>query len=220
MKKLILMFAAMVLLAAPVMADPMPPVNFHYPTLSGAEYTAVATVRLGWDGVWHGGSFTVNLVNGSLLPDVAPFETFCVESEITFSPGAVYYASINDVAIRGRPTVSQEALTPEAAWIYSQFRAGALGGYTDRQISEAIWYQQDATMPGGVNNALSVAAQAHASDGIGNVRVLNLWTLRQDGTEWVASDVQSQLILVPAPAAIGLGVLGLALVGWLKRRVG
>jgi hypothetical protein len=51
--------------------------------------------------------------------------------------------------------------------------------------------------------------------------VLNLWTLNysSDRLRWEAVDVQSQLIKVPAPAAVLLGVVGLALVGWARKRI-
>ena len=224
MKKAIIMLATMVLFAAPAMAGPMPPVTFHFPSLAGAEYMAVATVYLTWDGGWHGGDFQVHMVNGD-LPETGVFNTFCVESQITFYPNATYYASIDTAAIKGSPSASQIALTSEAAWIYSQYRAGNLDGvgagdlgfYADRKISEAIWYQQG--VADGVKNDLADKAELYAPAGIGDVRVLNLWTLSNVGGDWVASDVQSQLIKVPAPAAIGLGLIGLSLIGWFMRRL-
>ena len=223
MKKAIIMLAAMVLFAAPAMAGPMPPVTFHFPSLAGAEYMAVATVYLTWDGGWHGGDFQVHMVDGD-LPETGVFNTFCVESQITFYPGATYYASIDTAAIRGNPSSAKVDLTSEAAWIYSQYRTdkldgdvGDVGSYTDRQISEAIWWQQG--VADGNDNLLSKEAEKHRTEGIGNVRVMNLWTLSlQSNGDYVASDVQSQLILVPAPAAIGLGLLGLVLVGGYMRR--
>jgi len=63
---------------------------------------------------------------------------------------------------------------------------------------------------------------------IGNVRVLNTWRMTQDSQgNWVshvgdlAYKAQDQIYLtpVPAPAALGLGMLGLGLVGWVKRRM-
>ena len=78
-----------------------------------------------------------------------------------------------------------------------------------------FWHEMGQS--GGFTNGITALADSAAPTDIGNVRVLNLWVLDSTGT--VATDVQSHLTIVPAPAALVLGALGLGLVGWVKRRL-
>jgi hypothetical protein len=257
MKKVILMGAAALLLAATTaVADSWGgdgPI-FFYPTWSTNQYQAVAKVELEWpSGGCNGGPFTVNVLGGSLTEKTG-FMTFCVESSIDFYPGTPYYATIDPYAAAGWSTNTgtiTNPLSPGAAYIYEQYRANKLTGYSNTDISRAIWHEMGTDVsivnnydsygyyvdPVGYN-ALVAAADTYASSGggIGNVRVLNLWSLTATGTHldqgetvttWIATDAQSQLILdpsappsaiVPAPAAISLGMIGLAALGVYMRR--
>jgi hypothetical protein len=61
------------------------------------------------------------------------------------------------------------------------------------------------------------------SDGLGLPALtsadVGLWTYTEKVTGTVGIEYTREFTVVPAPAAIGLGLIGLALVGWLKRRV-
>jgi hypothetical protein len=240
MKKAIMMFAAMILLAAPALAD-----------YSGGRvyYNRIDGYYAG-----SGGEFTLRSDGGPglLLSNAAydakargqdgnaeSFQTFCVETaEYVAQPMDIMVSTmfINEDtgvvtdpgshAIKGGKTYGDN-LDSKTAYLYTQFAKGVLSSYnygagrstSAGELQEAIW-----AIEGEIGSADGQAAtwiteaETAAWSGIGDVRILNTWTPGHVGD--LAYKQQDQLYLVPAPAAIGLGVLGLALVGWLKRRVG
>jgi hypothetical protein len=206
MKKLILMLAATVLLAAPAMADMTASLGtyhslFNHNTIGGGHFDVT---RSGSLAEWAAAGVPAN------------FSTFCVEN-ITFSPGTTYYATIDDTVQWG--AVPPTTLTSQTKNLYAGYLSGSSLYADDGGLQMAIWYFEGVTGYDNPDYYTSRDALIDLADtyvpGAENVRVLNLWT----GGPY-QGDVQSQLVQVPAPAAIGLGVLGLALVGWLKRRAG
>jgi len=251
MKKTIIMLAAMVLLAAPALAD-YSGGQVYYDRFSG--YYA-----------GNGGEFTIRTDGGVglLLSNSAydakargikgyteSFQTFCVEGgeyvaqpmkitvSTTFvdeSTGAVTGSGSH--AVKGGLTYGDN-LNPQTAYLYYQFAKGVLSNYnytaganrnaSAGSLQNAIWYLEGESSSLNAQaklwvqdavNATGVAYQTYSPTGtptwgntIGDVRVLNMYTL-SNGL------AQDQLYVIPAPAAIGLGMIGLGLVGWLMRRL-
>jgi len=179
------------------------------------------------------------------------FETFCIEfNEYIALPGT-YVAGISGGAVYGgvaggvdhdlNPlTPTTDLISKGTAYLYSQFAAGTLSGYTytpgpDRAASavllqQAIWYLEDeVALPGsnaflttvfgmfgtptaGLVGDLAGGAKSN-SNGAYNVAALNLGG--------PPSTKQDQLIMVPdgglTLTLLGLGLGGLAL---LRRKIG
>ena len=178
--------------------------------LDGGEITAVTTppVLLGMPG-----------------PGGPPsFQTFCIESQITFHNGGTYNYTVSATDHAGHP------LTWGAAWLFAQFTAGTLPGYdytfgsgrmnSAGALQAAIWDLQLQTVPSGFGvlsvqtgidlglaNTAAIAAGHLASDpanGAFNVDILSL-------SDANGAPVQDWLAVPDSSTTIAL--LGFVLVG-------
>ena len=169
------------------------------------------------------------------------FQTFCVErTEYVASPmdivvsttfideSTVLGAGDGSHAIWGSKTYGDN-LDDRTAYLYTQFATGTLTGYdytlagrstSAGDLQNAIWWIEG---EGGANNgfvALADTAVAFGGEwygkGIGDVRILNTWAPGRIG-EWDYKK-QDQLYLVPVPAAVLLGMLGLSVAGIKLRK--
>jgi len=207
------MFAACLAIVSPAMAVPTI-------TIGGGPYQAGS-----------GGEFTINVTSNGIPgnPKDSSFQSFCIETDEYIAFGNTYYVQISTNAILGGANVqSPDPLDPRTAWLYNEFLNETLTGYFDNplgrknsagHLQRAIWYiEQEIGPPVHGTLADSFVDLANASDWyangyIGNIRVLNLYK-NSACTQYA----QDQLVRIPAPGAILLGGIGVAFVGWLRKR--
>lgn len=196
-------------------------------------------------GSGSGGAFWAEVVDGSIsydnviIPQGASFLTFCVENNEFLSTGKTYWVSISKNAIlggSGGDVPGGDPLDPITAALYNKYLA--LGDMTNATADEyqlAIWKVEeeavydttdkrwekgsgDVALHPTYQNPLYTEAYIDAligsvtPSGIGSCRVMNLWG-DADGTL-----ARQDLIVVPVPAAVLLGIIGLGVAGWKLRK--
>jgi hypothetical protein len=186
------------------------------------------------------GEFTLvpNADLQAALDQTGNFQSFCIEAYEPVTVGNTYQVVVNDEAILGdglRPGElpgpdGGDLLSPESAYLYTEFRAGTLAGYnftlgagregSARSLQTAFWYlegeteYQDFGMLSPQAQNFVTAAQGSGWTTIGDVRVLNLY----GGSTGKEVNQDMLALVVPVPSAMLLGGLGTCLIGWLRRR--
>jgi len=188
-----------------------------------------------------GGEFTIKPIDGPLvgvesnyssltknIKNAPSFQSFCLETRETMSSGEYVF---NTKAIEGGVGPGGDPISPETAYLYTQFARGVLSSYdysntgvgrsvSAAELQRAIWELEGETigsgqLPATTGQAATWKAEATAAAWatIRNVRVLNI-------TDASGSIKQDMLVLVPTPAAAlaGLPLLGLLFAGHVVRR--
>ena len=174
----------------------------------------------------------IGTVNGDAS---TAFVTFCVQPDVgTWADLGTtqYVAGVSDFITSepesmGGNADGQNFLTSQTAWLYTQFRDGALAGYDQSvkagdALQYALWQlQNEMAVPQGktysalANSFIALADQAVSNGftGIGDIRVLNL--VNADGT-----DAQDQLTMLPEPSSFELLALGMFALFVARQRFG
>ncbi|GMV97844.1 MAG: hypothetical protein HRF43_17215 [Phycisphaerae bacterium] len=184
------------------------------------------------EGAFPGGEFGVSLV-GPNQPEM--FRTFCtqVDEQLDFHPDGFKVVGITD-----HVELQHDPIDERTAYLYTKFRQGTLSNYdytpgsaghhaSATELQLAIWgIEGERPMPVSGQAALWIAEAENAIllghwSGLGAVRVLNLVYATTRGHHRAGDPAQDVLTLipVPAPGAALLTGLGIALIGWLKRRL-
>ena len=153
------------------------------------------------------------------------FRTFCLERQ-EHTGNAIFDVVLSDKAMDGGvlPAGTGDPLDTKTAFLYNEFLNGGLAGYgigndigSYKTVQNVIWnIEGEGSVinlgPGTTGGDLLDYAAANANGSNYGIKVMVMYTL---------AGVQAQDMLVktiPAPGAVILGSIGMAFVGWLRRR--
>jgi len=239
MKRLFFTTIVFVFLASPVLAD-LPTVKMWYGDSTTDGY------RNGDTG-FNGGEFTAE-ITGSDWPfdpriyyhddtkdevKSPSFQTFCIElNEYIHPDGKEYHVALSDSAwLGGKGGPTPDPLSIGAAYLYAQFARGILTGYeyTPGEIREndaealqmALWHlEEELTLSSPLGNEFISLASTNLSKSVlelmgDNAGAYPVKVMRLTGSPELFQD---QLVLVPVPGAVLLGILGLGAAGLKLRK--
>ena len=178
----------------------------------------------------------INFNPGNAWVTPGTFQTFCIEYDINIAPATQYWSQISTQVAYGGVNNGPKALSPEVAYLFTRFTKGTLDNYTytlgqgrtsdAHELQLALWALQNEVNAPKVGPADSKAAAwiaeasnaiaLHQWDGLGDVRVLQLWGGGASGQSF-DNAAQNQLVLinpgpttpVPLPKSLWMGLVGL-----------
>ena len=209
-------------------------VKDSYGSTGGGEFRAT-----GIGGWAANASSTGTDFQGGISPAAGMFETFCLEKYETTDFGITNFkADINTETVAqasqyagGNHGGFNDPLDARTAYLYSNFLGQTLtSGYDylneanriedSNALQQAIWFIEEEDAAPLTGKALAFFNEADAAVtggfwvGLGNVRVLNVYT-NTARTDW-----QDMLIQIPLPTGAALAGVGLAGVALTRRRNG
>lgn len=176
--------------------------------------------NVSYNGVFSG-TITLTTDYGNALKAVTTgglgiFDTFCVNAGVFANSGQTYnYVSSDTVVPVPAGASNPDPIDLGTAWLYSQFRAGTLSGYTygntasATALQDAIWYLEGnagyssnsfVTEAQTALTALSLGSVTSAANGAFGVFSMTL-------TDGQGNKVQPVLGMVPEPSTVVAGVL-------------
>lgn len=196
-----------------------------------------------------GGAFNGSVVSGAVGAWNNSFESFCLEYSETLNVTGTHYrvggVTNHTENAPGRygiysgsevgHTSTQDPISAQTAWLFTQFFTthlsnSAIWGSANQTtkntaVQQAIWSLEGepsgslSSLASSYKTMANAAVSSGAWNGIGSVRVLNLYSKDSQGN--YTRHAQDQLYMVsavPEPETYALMLAGLALVGGIARR--